>query len=130
MDWHQLAIVATSAPAISVYVVVVGFIFHKLAVAKQWDEEKFTGTVHAAILAVNATGVKPHEPAWLAAAEDAFEDMYTKLHGNPPSEADLKAGVADMARIVGPLVLPAILGAAGKAVGISITAPTAPAPSA
>jgi hypothetical protein len=129
MDWHQLAVIATSAPAISFYVLVVGFLFHRIALAKQWNEEKWLGTVHAAIMSVNALGVGAHEPGWLKAAQDAFEDQYTKLHGQGPSADDLKAGVADMARLVGPMILPAIGALASKALGVGTAAP-APAPAA
>lgn len=126
MEWHQIAIIATSAPAISLYVLIVGFVFHRIALAKQWDEEKWLGTVHSAIMVLSATGVSVHEPGWLKAAEDAFEDQYTKLHGKGPSDKDLQAGVADMARLVGPMILPAISALASKA----LTATAAPAPAA
>lgn len=84
---------------------------HKLAQSKGWADDRWYGAVYAALQVLHGLDV-PHGPAWLQAAEKAFEDQYTKMHGQAPSADDLKAGVADMARLVGPQ----IVGAIGQAI--------------
>lgn len=104
----DLAPLATNAAVIAFAVLCVTYGAHLIAQHFKWNDERWMGIVHSAIITVNATGVK-FGPVWLQAAEDAFETEYEKTHGAPPSAADLKDGVLDMARAIGPSAL-AIIG--------------------
>ena len=128
MDSTTIITIVTSAPAIALYVVIVGYVFHRIAQAKQWDEQKWDGMIHQAILATNAAGIAPHEPDWLKTATTEFEKVYAEHNGGPPTADDLKDATADLARVVGPYVLPLLTGVAGKILGGGATPAPAPAP--
>lgn len=98
----------TNASVIGFVVIAVLYGGHFIAQHFKWSDERWMGIVHAAILSVRATGVQ-FGPVWLQAAEDAFEAEYEKTHGQAPTAEDLRDGVLDMARTVGPQAL-AILG--------------------
>jgi hypothetical protein len=125
IDWVALL---TSSPALILYVSVALFVFNRIAVAKQIDDQKWEGYIHQAILVTNETGLAPHEPGWLKAATDAFEVVYKKHTGTAPTTQDLSDAATDLARTAGPYVLPALTGLAGKLLSPSVAAPAPAAP--
>jgi hypothetical protein len=112
----DLVPLATNATVIAMAVLLVTYGAHLIAQHFKWNDERWMGIVHSAIITVNATGVK-FGPAWLITAEDVFEAEYAKTHGAPPSAEDLKDGVLDMARAIGPQALAII----GKDIASAIT---------
>lgn len=106
-----------SVPAYICYITIAMYVLHRIAVAKQLDDEKWEGYIHQAILLANENGVKPHEPEWLQKATDAFETIYKQHNGVAPSAKDIADATTDLARVAGPYVLPILTSAASKALG-------------
>lgn len=126
MDMNTLTTILLSGPAYVLYVTTAFYVLHRIAEAKKLDDSKWEGLIHSAILLANESGIAPHEPGWLAAATSAFEKVYAKDNGAPPSTQDLKDAATDLASTVGPFVIPVLTGLAGKVLGGSAPAPAAP----
>lgn len=124
MDWmHILGVAVTSAPAISLYVGVILYGIHLVSQKAKFDDERWYGAVHAAIQEMHTFNIS-FGPDWLIKAEDAFENWYTKTHGVAPTPQQIRDGVADMARMVGPQVIPLIGAAAASMLKSKLAAPT------
>ena len=74
-------------------------VVHFAGIRRALAEQKWAGTIHAAILHARAT--KQNAPSWLEGLEDAFLEIYKLTHGNIPTKEIVGRGVADMANIIG-----------------------------
>ncbi len=105
--WQTIEPMLTNTSVIALGVLVVLYGAHLIAQHFKWNDEQWEGIVNAAIIEIHSTGLDKLGPAWLVLAEDAFEKHYEATHGVPPSATDLRDGVLDMAKAIGPQALAA-----------------------
>jgi phosphatidylserine/phosphatidylglycerophosphate/cardiolipin synthase-like enzyme len=86
-------------PSIGIVVFVVYVLIHLINSRRAWADQKWAGTIYAAIQHAHAEGFTG--PTWLQTLENSFESAYTLMHGKKPDRKTIGRGVADMANVIG-----------------------------